>query len=235
MNEALEPLINELPDEAQMGHDATIKREGGPKQVIKAPGRRQGVRLVTVSVGVYFVEEPGHWMALKGVLNWGTGAAAFTADIDVHNGTQFTVPASYLDFTIGFEKGGDERITEATVAAGLAEGTRPGRSAPTRTLDVAALEQGTSHTYRVPWFARSLMLFSSEPAFYDAGTSGARIVLHGGPDPAVDPSLILSPAQAGRFLFAAGGLSMPESARFVTVENVALADFRVRPTFGLCL
>jgi hypothetical protein len=241
------PVINDLPDAIQVGNRVTVRRDGQPASVVRAePDTHRGARMVTVNVGVSAVKMPepapgagGRSMHLRGVLSWGAGAANFQADVDVHNGAQFSVAASTISLTVQFEKSttpDDRRFTEATVEGGLVWGTAPGGTDPTRTLPELRLEQGASPApFAVPPFAHSVRFFTPDVAFYDAELAEVRITLHGGPTLDDDPALVASPAML-RNMILAGGLRLPEPARFVTVENVALGvPLRLRPSFRLSL
>jgi hypothetical protein len=240
------PVINELPNTIHMGQPVTVRRDGKSMTVVRAePETHLGARMVTVNVGVSAVQMPelapggGRSMHLRGVLSWGAGAANFQADVDVHNGAQFSIAASTVKLTVQFEKSTapeDRRFTEATVEGGLVWGTSPGGTDPTRTLPEVRLEPGAlPEPFEVPPFAHSVRFFTPDVGFYDAELAEVRITLHGGPTLDDDPVFVASPAML-RNMILAGGLRLPEPARFVTVENVGLvAPLRIRPCFRLSL
>jgi hypothetical protein len=237
------PVINELPQTLHLGQPVTVRRDGKSVTVVRAePETHLGARMVTVNVGVSAVQmpdPPGRSMHLRGVLSWGAGAANFQADVDVHNGAQFSIAASTVKLTVQFEKKttpDDRRFTEATVEGGLVWGTAPGGADPTRTLPEIRLEPGAApEPFAVPPFAHSVRFFTPDVGFYDAELSDVRITLLGGPTLDDDPVFVASPAML-RNMILAGGLRLPEPARYITVENVGLvAPLRLRPSFRLSL
>ena len=238
-----EPHINALEEPNNMGQTVTVTRTSGATSVIDAQGTTQGARIVTVDVGVAFADgnipkEPavGRSMALRGMLMWGAGKGRFTAAVDINNGTQITLAASSVELSVIFEPKtteDDARFTEARVTGALVWGSRPSTAPVNRTLPERLIEPGKPETFRVPWFAHSVRWMSPDPAFYSAPLSAVRMTFHGGPTVLDDPALVMSPAMGG--FIARDEVPFAESTRFVTVENIALGSFRVRPTFGLCL
>ncbi len=237
------PHINALPEPNNMGQSVTVLRDDtSPATILEAPGNMFGARVVTVDIGVTFADgnipkEPttGRTMALRGMIVWGAGNGKLKADFDIHNGTQLALPGASVELSVMFEEPTtpeDARFTEARVTGALVWGSRP--TAPvSRTLPEVEVGQGESETFRVPRFAHCVRWFSPEPSFYSSTLSAVRLTFHGGPTTADDPSLVMSPAMGG--FVARDAVPFAESARFVTVENLALGAFRVRPTFGLCL
>ena len=237
-----EPQINALPERNNMGQTVTLTRDSGATTVIDAQGTTQGARIVTVDVGVTFADahipevSGGRSMALRGMLMWGAGSGRFTADVDINSGTQITLAASSVELSVIFEPKTteeDARFTQARVTAALVWGSRPSTAPVSRTLPEAEISLGESKMFRIPWFAHSVRWLSPDPVFYGATLSAVRLTFHGGPTTADDPSLVMSPAMGG--FVARDAVPFAESARFVTVENLALGPLRVRPTFGLCL
>ena len=238
-----EPQINALPEPNNMGQTVTVTRTSSATTVIDAQGATEGARIVTVDVGVTFTDgnipkEPtaGRSMALRGMPMWGAGSGRFTADFDINSGTQVTLAASSVELSVVFEPKTaeeDRRFKEARVTGALVWGSRPSSAPVNRTLPERLIEPGESETFRIPWFAHSVRWMSPDPVFYSAPLSAVRLTFHGGPTVNDDPSLVMSPAMGG--FIARDAVPFAESARYVTVENVALGPLRVRPTFGLCL
>ena len=239
---ACEPQINALPEPNNMGQTVTVTRTSQATTVIDAQGATQGARIVTVDVGVTFADANipesagGRSMALRGTLMWGAGSGRFTADFDINSGAQVTLAASSVELSVVFEPKTaeeDRRFKEARVTGAVVWGSRPSTAPVARTLPEVLIETGNQQTFRVPNFSHSVRWLSPDPMFYDASLSAVRLTFHGGPTVMDDPSLVMSPAMGG--FVARDAVPFAESARYVTVENIALGPLRVRPTFGLCL
>jgi hypothetical protein len=230
-------------ESAAMGRTVTLGRDDGMAWLVRARSPDDdAARVVTVNVGVGFDDNDippagaGRTMRLRGLLEWGHGDAHFSADVDLHNGAQLTVAASTVQLHARFEPPEtlpDTRYFRATVAACIAWGTAPGGAYPTRTLRRETIAPGSSATWRIPPWAYAAQLLSPDTPFYAPLIASA--TFHGGPTPADDPSLTVTPEQISAAL-PHPGVRFPESARFLTVENTGLgAPFGVRPTFALNL
>lgn len=230
--------INEQPDVA-MGRALVLERGAGV-ELIRSPGTSEGARVVTVHAGVTFNDQDvpidgQRTLGLLGILEWGQGGATFRAEVDIKSGAAFTVVASFVSLRVTYEPAigdPDGRFLRCFVSAALVWGTRPGRGLATRTLR-AVIADGGSHTFVVPNWAFAVQFLTPANAWYAAPLAASAITFHGGPTPADDPSLVVSPAEVGLAALTLDGVKLAESVRFVTVTNALGAPLPLRAVFPL--
>jgi len=227
--------------DTQLGRNQRISRTDAPKSVLFAKGRSQQALIATVHTQVIvpldaYAGAPGDRRApIVGLLKWGQGAANFTAEIDIRNGTSFSVVAADVSLDMVFEKADtdpDTRALSADVAAAVVWGTRPGRSRPTRTLGRVTIATGTSHTFPVPAFAYAVAFYMPTAAQYAAAATST-ITLHEGPDVTDDPELVVTMGELGTTPLTLDGLLLSGNTRFVTFTNNSGGNLTIRPTFAL--
>ena len=230
--------VHEQPDVA-MGRTLELTLGKGV-ELIRSPGRSQGARVVTVHAGVTFNEqdipaEGERTLALVGTLEWGQGGANFHADFDFKTGVALTLVASFVDLRVAYEPpigDPDGRFRKCLVSAALVWGTRPGRGLTTRTLR-AVIPDGGAHTFAVPNWAFAVQFLTPANPWFAAPLAASSITFHGGPTPADDPSLVVSPADVGLAALTLDGVKLAESVRFVTVTNALGAPLPLRAVFPL--
>lgn len=228
--------------DAQLGRNVRLERTSPPLSVLYPRGKSQGARIATVHAQVD-VPEAAYAAAgdnrapIVGLLTWGQGAAKFTAEVDIRNGTCFSLVASDVSLTVRFDAADadpDTRASFANVGAAVVWGDRPARARPSRTLPRVTLGNGASETYAVPAFAYSVTFFANLAAFY-AAASTSTITLHGGPTPTDDVECIVSAGALGTSQLTQEGLLLSGNTRFVTLTNNSGGNLVVRPSFALAL
>ena len=232
--------VHEQPDVA-MGRTLQLERGAGV-ELIRSPGTSQGARVVTVQAGVTFAEQDippngQRTLGLVGTLEWGQGGASFRAEFDFKAGTALTVVASFVDLRVTYDTpigDPDARFLRCLVSGALVWGTRASAGLVTRTLR-AVIPDGGAHTFRVPNFAVAAQFLTPVSNWYAAPLGASSITFHGGPTPADDPSLIVAPADVGLRALTLDGVTLAESARFVTVTNALGAPLPMRAVFPLNL
>jgi hypothetical protein len=119
--------------------------------LIQARGEDCGTEMVTVTLGVEWQDGEIFAGALKAlaIVRWGTGNADCSAEIDFKEGTQFAVPASFLE--IGVQAVGIS-VGTVTFAANISWGSGS-RTYATRTVDRITIPAGGNLRFRIPRFA----------------------------------------------------------------------------------
>lgn len=230
------------PDTA-LGRNVVLRREAAPVPLIFARGISQGAFIATVHAQVIipaeaFAGDPGDRRApIVGLLQWGQGGATFSAEVDLLNGTCFSLVAADVTMNARFEAADaqpDTRALFANIGAAVVWGDRPARARPTRTLGRVTVADTASHTFAVPAFAYSVGFYGPASALYGAGAAST-ITLHEGPDPTDDPELIVTMGELGTSQLTQEALLLSGNSRFVTFTNHGLDSIVVRPTFALAL
>lgn len=237
-----EPMLLDAT-EAQLGRSVRLFRDGPPVGLINATGATRRAQLVTVQAQV-IVPADGYGVGadrrapIIGRLQWGQAGASFTADVDINNGTTFSLVASSVTLLALFDPSDvtpDTRAVHADCSASVVWGNRPARARPQRTLPrVPALADGGVATFAVPAFAYSLMVLADTAAFY-AAASTSTITFHGGPTPADDPQLVVTAGALGTSQLTQEGVILGGSTRFVSVTNHTGAPLNLRASFALAL
>lgn len=227
----------------QLGRNVRIERNGPVNSILYPRGKSQDACIATVHAQVIVPEDAYTGISdqrapIVGVLTWGQGGAHFTAEIDLRNGTCFSVVASDVSLGARFEASDtdtDTRATYALVAAAVVWGDRPARARPARTLPRVTIADTARHTWAVPPFAYSVSLFVRDSAFY-AAASTSQIALHSSPDPLTsDIEAIVTAGQLGTSQLTQEGLILPGNTRYVTLTNLLGGPIVVRPSFALAL
>jgi hypothetical protein len=230
------------PD-AALGRSVRLLREAAPVPLIFARGESQGAFIATVHAQVIvppeaFAGDAGDRRApIVGLLTWGQGGASFSAEVDLLNGTCFSLVAADVTMNARFEAADvqpDTRALFANIAAAVVWGDRPARARPTRTLGRVTLADAASHTFAVPAFAYSVGFYMPTSAQYLAAATST-ITLHQGPDPTDDPELVVTMGELGTSQLTQEALLLSGNSRFVTFTNHAAAPLTIRPTFALAL
>jgi hypothetical protein len=228
--------------DTQLGRNVTVKRSDAPQPLIFARGHSQGAQIATVHAQVDVPESAyaaggGDRAPIVGLISWGQGAAKFTAEVDLRNGTCFSLVASDVTMNVRFDAADDNPDTRAllaNVAGAVVWGDRPARARPTRTLPRTVVASAGSATFAVPAFAYSLTLFAPSSGLYAAAATST-ITLHGGPAAADDPELVVTTGELGTSQLTQEGLLLSGNTRFVTFTNNSGGSLTVRPSFALAL
>lgn len=221
--------INEQPEIA-MGRAQQLFATGSQfVELFRSSGASEGAQMATVHAQVSFNDEawpaapPFRQFALVGRMKWGQSGAQFTAEVDIHEGSAFTLVASFADLSVGWDPGSpvEGRPSVVNVAAAVIWGTRPGRPLPTRTLRAGNIAAGAAFTFRVPEWAYAVQFHTPTNGFYSQGLGAVDITMHSGPLVADDPILVLSPADVGFSALTFDGIKLAEGVHYITVANAA--------------
>ena len=216
--------------EVMMGRSVPLAADGRPAMLIRSSGASCGARMTTIHTEVEFND--ASWpaagpaprqFALLGKLRWGSGTAAFTADVDVHQGSAFSMVASFVEFDVGFDPASprEGRINSTAISAGLVWGTRPGRPLPTRTLRAGTIAADSFFTFRVPQWAYAVQFHTPTNSFYSEALAAVTITFHSGPLVTDEPILVLAPADVGFAALTFDGVKLSEGVHYITVANAA--------------
>jgi hypothetical protein len=199
---------------------------------------------VAVDLGVSgerFEEDPqnarnGNVVAL---LEWGHGAATFSAEVDFKRGSKVTLVASSVKVSAFCDIDGgvdDGTILSANVTAALIWGTRGGASRPTRTQFRSVPTGADGIIVPIPDFAERLVIASEDPDVMSGAAGSVTARLLAGPD-AGDRVLLAFDNSAGYFrtLLASGGAVFPEGARYLQIVNGGDDPVPVSAVWGLAL
>jgi hypothetical protein len=207
----------------------------GPVDLIRVPEPTSKAHIVTVTMGATFKGE-GLTPHLLGKLEWGNGKSAFSADVDVKNGAQLSVGATWINFDVGFDPkrtSKDVKYQGARVSAALTTGVSSGTSLVTRTLTTGPLKRDGRVVLEVPPFAQAVRILCPELEFYSADEHAAHVTLHAGPDPITGRVIAGSPAALGLSIYRR--IELAETSRYLTIENRSLKALHLHPTFELGL
>lgn len=230
-------------DDTQLGRNIRLLRDAAPAPLIYARGHSQRACIATVHAQVIvppeaYAGDAGDRRApIVGLLSWGQGGASFSAEVDLLNGTCFSLVAADVTMNCRFEAkdtDADTRALFALVGAAVVWGDRPARARPTRTLGRVTLATATAHTFAVPAFAYSVGFYMPTSAQYLAAATST-ITLHEGPDPTDDPELVVTMGELGTSQLTQEALLLAGNSRFVTFSNSSGGNLTLRPVFALAL
>lgn len=237
-----EPSMLGVADE-QLGRNVRIVRDGPLQSVLYPRGKSQDACIATVHAQVIVPDAAYTGISdqrapIVGVLQWGQGAATFSAEVDLRNGTCFSLVASQVSLGARFEVADadpDTRAQFALVAAALVWGDRPARARPSRTLPRSTVANAAHVTWPVPAFAYAFNLFVRDSNFYLAAST-SQLAFHEGPDPTTsDIDLIVTAGELGTSQLTQEGVILPGNTRYVTLTNLSGGNLVVRPSFALAL
>lgn len=207
--------------------------------LIQPTGQSQGTGVVTATLGfVGFFNEPAAAVGVErrapviAEVQWGVGGGSHMAEVDFHNGTQITVPASNLKINGRFLEDVAAVFDRVQLSVSIAWGTRPARALPTRTLTKATLAGGGgSAIFTVPPFAYSVMLFEDAPS-----PSPLTWRFLGGPA-TTDETQMSETVAALRSegMLTNDGVKLPGTTRFIEITNPGGAARGVTLVFALNL
>ena len=117
------------------------------ESLLQARGEDCGTEMVTVTLGVEWEDNQilGKLSAIA-LVTWGSGNGFTSAEIDFKEGTQFAIPASFLEINI---RATGIKVGKVTFSANIAWGSGS-RTYATRTLDKVTLDGGGAATVRIP-------------------------------------------------------------------------------------
>lgn len=202
----------------------------------------QGAWVYTVAMGVTGEGPPvdpeagSREAGLLGQVKWGVGGARYTVVFDLRVGTMLTVLGSSLEVAAGYSIITGNVPREATVAAGLAHGPRPGCCYLTRTFPAEELggEGGSVRLYPVPAFAYAVQVFASTNTVTDSYAAGAFTVdMFGGPDPALSEQYDSVDAPTLLAAHNTEGYKLNNQTRWLRLTADNIAEYTVSFVIGL--
>jgi len=210
--------------EKNLGGEAEVTPfDPSPKLLFKNDGSSIYSYTLTCNLGlddIHYPEEgatPRHGNVLAFV-EWGQGAASFSAEIDMKTGTQFTVVATAIKVSAKFdpeETRDDGLIISARAKGAIVWGTRPARALCTRTQR-RVIAAGGSAIVPIPAFAESLKIASSVPGVMTGAVGPVSLRFLGGPL-ATDLALLAASNAAGFFQNAI--IAFPGGCYFLEATN----------------
>lgn len=204
-------------------------------------GQLRIFNIVTYIQGFTPRADNGSRLALLGKLSFGIGGGTTEVDFDWKVGNQISVAASFARLSVAFsEIGVATAPNKVRVGAMLSSGSRAARAQNTRTFPQLGFTSASVVLFPVPPFAHALNLFSTVPAFYNAGAVQIRYVGAATAGASASSGALASWISDGvpfrNALANEDGVRIPEAARWVEITGItALTEFTVTPCFTLSI
>jgi len=229
------PPITALPDKNQ-GGDAVVDLASNDSSkravtLFRASGSSDYSWMATVDLGIDDekfdpdAESPRNGSVVA-LVEWGHGAATFSAEVDFRRGAQFSVVATFINVSAFIDTDGgtdDGTILSAHVNGAVIWGTRPARSYATRTQtrSVEGSEEGSVDLLvQIPDFAETLTVAVPDEDVMDSATGPVTLSFLAGPE-ATDRALLTVDNTADFFRLAAigNGCRFPNGSRSLLIQN----------------
>lgn len=182
-----------------------------------------------------FTNTPPFIGEVIGFVNWGVGGALFTAEIDIHEGTQISIVATSVSLSAALladlDNGEANEIESVDVIGSITIGTRAPRAQVNRSYGQRIVPNGASYNIPVPPFAFAFYLFSLNNDVFLPG--GSTIRMFGGPYGTTPIGLIDPPTLlAGQN---SEGFRLPEQCRTIQITNTSGDNAAIIPMYNLNL
>ncbi len=222
-----------------LGRSLPLLKSTSPKSYIQPTGRSQDTQVVTVSLGFaasFNAPAPGVGVERRAPViadvQWGVGGGSHRAEVDFHNGTQFSIPASNISIAARFLEDVADVFDQVALSVSIAWQTRAARSLVTRTLVKTTIAPGAgSAIFTVPPFAYGVMLFEDAPS-----PSPLTWRFLGGPATTDETQMAESVAALrSEGMLTNDGVKLPGTTRFIEITNPGGAPIGVTLVFPLNL
>ena len=160
----------------QRGQSVELLPGEGLKNILDLRPLSEDSEVITICFGITgagFVNNPGDVVLLppdiflRGVLEWGVGAANYTAEVDILQGTVISIPASFIRVGVRYEPSITASFTVLPyrVNASLSYGFIGQRSSPRYTVRFPQVAPGPAGVVssNIPPFATGFTILSGGP------------------------------------------------------------------------